>query len=159
MVTILTVADQANYHLNILIGFALPFSAPLDKLTVINVGESASSQKGCLLDAINGNMVYLCRLLDADCTIPEFQGVALVRSVDKEAQKVYLVTGMPTRNLKNVNCLALTSIPLPFSLLTTQHAAVTGTATVPYICQAGSKSILFRNIIDRPFRTDSASKH
>lgn len=134
------------------------FSAPLDKLRIVNVGESRGPG-GCLLEAINGNMVYLCYHDPEDVAEErlEYLGLGLVRALDE--QKVYLVSGINRKHLGRVNCLALTSIPLPMQVLMSQNtAALKGSSTVPYICQADSQSIVFRNIIDRPFRTEAASK-
>lgn len=114
----------------------------------------------CPVEAINGNMVYLCHASDDDTAFLQYLGMGLVRAVDEHDKKVYLVTGLDRRHLKNVNCLALTSIPLPLQVLTSQTTTSVSSdrPVVGYICQAGPQSVLFRNVIDRPFRTDTASK-
>lgn len=133
-------------------------SAPLDKLKIIYVGEDRAFN-GCPLDAINGNMVYVCHLKEEADSFPEYLGLGLVRAVDEHVNRVYLVTGMKKNNLQRANCLALTSMPLPVQVLTSQSTVSdTDSSVVGYISQAGGQSVLFRNVIDRPFRTEAASK-
>lgn len=103
-------------------------------------------------------MVYLCSQKEGD-TFPECLGVGLVRAVDEHVNKLYLVTGISRKRLKRVNCLALTSMPIPLQVITSQSTITnTDTSVVGYISQAGAQSVLFRNVIDRPFRTEAASK-
>lgn len=139
-----------------------PFSAPLDKLHVVNVGENRDSSR-CHLDAVNGNLVYLCKVAAGDVAEQaplQFFGLGLVRAVDEHTGQIYLVTGMQKSSLKEVNCLALTHIPVPMPLLLAQSVSVAGAgaSSVPYVCQAGAQSVLFRNVIDRPFRTEGAAR-
>lgn len=117
----------------------------------------------CPINAINGNMVYLCHQQQEPSVdgieFPEYLGVGLVRAVDEHDNKLYLVTGAKRESLKRVNCLALTSIPLPLQVLTSQSTTGDADASVVgYISQAGAQSVLFRNVIDRPFRSETASK-
>lgn len=142
--------------------FTLIHSAPLDKLRIVYVGEDQGFA-GCPLNAINGNMVYLCHQREDNASPDSFLqylGLGLVRAVDEHVNKIYLVTGMNRKHLKRVNCVALTSMPLPLPVLTSQSTtSVTDASVVGYISQtAGAQSVLFRNVIDRPFRTEAASK-
>lgn len=105
--------------------------------------------------------MYLCHQQEDNTdAFLEYLGLGLVRAVDEHVNKVYLVTGMNRKKLKKVNCLALTSIPLPLPVLTSQFTtSATDTSVVGYISHtASAQSVLFRNVIDRPFRTEAASK-
>lgn len=149
--------------ISLLLNFANPSclisSAPLNKLEVVNVNGEGGGSARCSLDAINGNIVYLCRKEadDTKNTRLEYFGIGLVRAVDENTGKLYLVSGMNRNFLKKINCVALTSIPLVVPVLTSQ-SIVSANASVSYITQASSQSVLFRNVIDRPYRTEAASK-
>lgn len=126
------------------------------------MGEEQGGVVADLINAINGNMVYLCNKPDNPPfeDYLEYLGVGIVRAVDEEANQVNIVSGIRWKNLMRVNCLALTSIPLPIPVITSQSTVTdSSSAVVGYLCQAGSQTALFRNIIDRPFRTEAASKH
>lgn len=105
---------------------------------------------------INGNMVYLCDVREDDGH-PVCHGLGVVRGIDTVTNQLYLITGMDRSCLKNVNGLVLCSIPVPSQVIL--HPGSDTKGEVPYVCQTGSNSILFRNVIDRPFRNERAMRN
>lgn len=71
-----------------------------------------------------------------------FSGI--VRAVDVDADKVYLLSSIPPEELQHVNTLAVCNIPLPTSLVLNQSSRVKGAAPYVYNTDAfvGSKQIV-----------------
>ncbi|XP_037946012.1 polynucleotide 5'-hydroxyl-kinase NOL9-like [Teleopsis dalmanni] len=79
-----------------------------------------------LLKSIDTNLVYLCRA--EDVLPPECYGIGIVTGVDYTLNLIYLLPALPYENMENVNCMALSDVPIPTALLKQQskyseHAA------------------------------------
>lgn len=123
----------------------VPYCCPLDSLYLHVAHESVSPS--VILSTFNANLVALCCIdpeeeditaasepglpsivkgqLLADCL-----GFGIVRGIDMDSRKLYLLTPVAPSNLKSVNCLALGAINLPSCVFLSPPKVV---GFVPYV--------------------------
>lgn len=116
-----------------------PFVAPIDKIRMLVIDEEYSQrEQGFNMDLLNGNLVFLCRadnemFLDSN-SILECHGVGIVRAIDKNNGKIFLLLPQTDSGDKlqvSVNVLALGNIPLPSEILLKQNYSIAG--NVPHV--------------------------
>lgn len=70
--------------------------------------------------------------------------LGIVRSVDISTKKIYLLSTIPMNELRDVNTLAIGTIPLPSAVFLNQHSQIHG--SVPYVYNSddfiGSKQVV-----------------
>ncbi|KAK7864700.1 hypothetical protein R5R35_010956 [Gryllus longicercus] len=99
------------------------------------------------LSAMNANLVALCKvpegnsLIPSDSAYPEILekapichcfGFGIVRGVDLEKKKIFIISPLVDKKMKFVNCLVLGSVHLPERIFISQDEA---RGTIPYVVE------------------------
>jgi len=126
-----------------------PFWIPLQAIQLFNAVSPSQQNKGELLRAAEGNLVYLCGFVAGFKSIECF-GIGVVRAVDYVAERIYLVPAMPTENMKYVNYLVMGEMALPSSIYLNQGYAVN--ESIPFVFETddANASKAIKQIFYRP---------
>lgn len=107
-----------------------PVQVDLEALQIVHLTSNEYTREE-LISGIEANIVYLCRRMSTDQPV-ECVGIGVVRAIDHEANKVYLVPAMPFDRLTKVNCLVICGgFGLPQGFFKDQGACVAN--EVPYV--------------------------
>ncbi|KAH8283485.1 hypothetical protein KR018_003656, partial [Drosophila ironensis] len=106
-----------------------PAAVSLDALKILHpTGEEYTRQE--LVEGMEANVVYLCHQTGAG--LPECLGIGVVRAIDHERGKLFLVPAMPLARLALVDCLVLGGeLTLPQGYFRDQGAGVS--SNVPFV--------------------------
>lgn len=99
------------------------FSASLSSLKLQHINVNNED----LLPILNGNLVALC-----DNSVAKCLGFGIVRGIDVNSDKIYLITPETADTMKNVTTLVMGAIPLPPSFYGTGGYYE---GSHPYICR------------------------
>lgn len=80
----------------------------------------------------------------------------IVRSVDAQTKKLYLLSTIPLAEMQHVNVLAIGAIPLPSAVFLNQHMQVRG--AVPYVYNSDN-FIGSKQVAQHIFRAESKSNN
>ncbi|EDW61862.2 polynucleotide 5'-hydroxyl-kinase NOL9 [Drosophila virilis] len=109
-----------------------PAQVDLDALQIVHlVSEEYTREE--LVAGMEANLVYLCKAAGSSGEKPaECLGIGVVRAIDHEAGKLYLLPAMPLQRLAQVNCLVLGGdMCLPQGFFKDQGAGVAN--NVPFV--------------------------
>ncbi|KAH8411064.1 hypothetical protein KR222_011274 [Zaprionus bogoriensis] len=84
----------------------LPVQVELSALQLLQLGAEQEYTREELIAGLEANLVYLCRRQPKERTV-ECLGIGVVRAIDYQAQRLYLLPAMPLQRLCGVNCLVL----------------------------------------------------
>uniref|UniRef100_A0A1B6EDB5 Polynucleotide 5'-hydroxyl-kinase NOL9 n=1 Tax=Clastoptera arizonana TaxID=38151 RepID=A0A1B6EDB5_9HEMI len=104
-----------------------PYMIEISKLQLF-VLETTFSQKEAL-SAMNGNLVALCTKNQNDQEFPNCLGFGIVRAIDYDNGKLFLITPLEINKLHSVNCLVKGSLSLPDSFFLDEDVE----GHVPYV--------------------------
>lgn len=82
--------------------------------------------------------------------------VGIVRSVDAETNKLYLLSTIPLNELQNVNVLSIGVIPLPSAVFLNQHLQIRG--AVPYVYNSNN-FVGSKQVVQHIFRAERRSNN
>lgn len=121
---------------------------------VVTSGEKVDPSN--YLDILNGNLVYLCGKRSGDSNeMLDCYGIGIVRSVDAQTDKLYLIPAIPSDELQNVNVLAIGAIPLPSAIFLNQHSQIRG--SVPYVYNS-DKFVGSKQVVHHIYRPEGSRK-
>ncbi|EDW09240.2 polynucleotide 5'-hydroxyl-kinase NOL9 [Drosophila mojavensis] len=126
-----------------------PVSVDLDAVKLVHL-VSKDYVREELIAGMEANLVYLCKgRLDDDPK--ECLGIGVVRAIDYEEKKLYLVPAMPLERLSQVNCLVLgTDMCLPQGFFKDQGAGVANNVPFVFIIDDNKSSKSIQQIYFRP---------
>lgn len=95
------------------------------------------------------------KLLVITQMLPSFS-LGIVRSVDAQTRKLYLLSTISLAEMQHVNVLAIGAIPLPSAVFLNQHMQVRG--AVPYVYNSDN-FIGSKQVAQHIFRAESKSNN
>ncbi|XP_064552083.1 polynucleotide 5'-hydroxyl-kinase NOL9 [Drosophila montana] len=108
-----------------------PAQVDLDALQIVHLVHEEYTREE-LIAGMEANLVFLCKAGSSVAKPAECLGIGVVRAIDHEARKLYLLPAMPLQRLSSVNCLVLGGdMCLPQGFFKDQGAGVAN--NVPFV--------------------------
>jgi len=105
-----------------------PICCCLDDIKLKLFGNKKLSEEQ-FFNLVDANIVYMCHFKDENSSL-ECHGIGIVRGIDKLHRKLYLISSVNMNFIKYVNCLSVSNISIPNSMLLNQGSKIKG--FVPY---------------------------
>ncbi|EDW02567.1 polynucleotide 5'-hydroxyl-kinase NOL9 [Drosophila grimshawi] len=126
-----------------------PLQIDLNKLQILcRPAEDWTREE--LIAGVEANLVYLCKSAASNQPVECF-GIGVVRAIDYDAEKLYLLPAMPLTRLLKVNCLALGGdLSLPQGFFKHQGAGVANNVPYVFIIDDSKSSKSIQHFYHRP---------